>query len=199
MTPPRAAPAHAADRRGFAPPEIHKFFDIPNNLGLSKVLVNDLPMAGGSWWQPKRGSIFTCSGREPPRRAPADQIGSGAAPVARGGGAGVDWVILARSAAGFPEPLGDGGAVDGVIVVTAPARAEPHRGGFPSSRLWPTARERGGLVLNEVRQRHEPQYYYYGHYEKYYKQPPGGELRSAGTGTDARSNPHERRVESARA
>jgi hypothetical protein len=30
-----------------------------------------------------------------------------------------------------------------------------------------------GLVLNEVRKELSHSYYYYGHYEKYYKQPQG--------------------------
>ena len=154
-------------------PSIHKFFDIPNNLGLSKVLVNDLPWRE-ALVQPKPGLDLYVLPAGPSSPRAADQIGSVLPQLLEEAALEFDLVILdAPPLLGFPEPLEMAAAVDGVIVVTRAGQTNRTAVASVVATLADLRASVVGLVLNEVRKDMSHSYYYYGHYEKYYKQPQG--------------------------
>jgi capsular exopolysaccharide synthesis family protein len=154
-------------------PSIHKFFDIPNNLGLSKVLVNDLPWRE-ALVQPKPGLDLYVLPAGPSSPRAADQIGSVLPQLLEEASLEFDLVILdAPPLLGFPEPLEMAAAVDGVIVVTRAGQTNRTAVASVVATLADLRASVVGLVLNEVRKDMSHSYYYYGHYDKYYRQPQG--------------------------
>ena len=149
-------------------PSIHKFFDLPNNLGLSKVLVNDLPWRE-ALVQPKPGLELYVLPAGPSAPRAADQIGTVLPQLLEEASLEFDLVILdAPPLLGFPEPLEMAAAVDGVIVVTRAGQTNHTAVASVVSTLADLRATVVGLVLNEVRKDMSHSYYYYGHYEKYY-------------------------------
>jgi succinoglycan biosynthesis transport protein ExoP len=134
-------------------PSVHKFFEIPNSLGLSRVLSNGFPWRD-ALVQPNPGSDLYIL---PQLLEEASEE--------------FDLIILdAPPLLGFPEPLQMAAAVDGVIVVT---RAGQTNRTAVATLLHTLARLRAnvvGLVLNEVRKEMSHSYYYYGYYGKYYRE-----------------------------
>jgi polysaccharide biosynthesis transport protein len=152
-------------------PSIHKFFDIPNSVGLSKVLVYDFPWRD-ALVQPRhdlRLSVMPAGGAT--RRA-ADLVGPGLSLLLDEATQEFDLVILdAPPLLGFPEPMQMAAMVDGVVVVT---RAGQTNRSAVASVLATLERLRAnviGLVLNEVHKEMSHSYYYYGYYGKYYHTP----------------------------
>jgi capsular exopolysaccharide synthesis family protein len=150
-------------------PSVHRRFDIPSSVGLSNVLVGDLP------WQEVVLKLADVPGLEvmpagPPSRRAADMIGRGLQQVLEEASQEYDLVILdAPPLLGFAEPLQMATVVDGVVVVT---RAGETSRKAVSSVIATLSRLRAtvvGVVLNEVHKEMSDSYYYYGHYGKYYK------------------------------
>ncbi len=150
-------------------PSVHRLFQIPNNVGLSNVL-----MKQSSWLdavvmmdEPKGLDILPAG---PASRRASDLMGMGIAELIEEATRDYDLVVLdAPPLLGFAEPLQMATAVDGVIVV---ARAGDTSRKALSTVVTTLARLRAnlvGVVLNEVhREVSAGYYYYYGHYSKYY-------------------------------
>jgi capsular exopolysaccharide synthesis family protein len=150
-------------------PSIHKRFGMQNTLGLSNVLLNDLPWREALLKPPGIPDLDILPAGSVSRRA-ADLIGNGLQPLLDECSAHYDLVILdAPPLLGFPEPLQMATAVDGVVIV---ARAGQTSRKGVASVLHTLHRLRAnvvGLVLNEVHREISDTYYYYGYYGKYYK------------------------------
>jgi polysaccharide biosynthesis transport protein len=150
-------------------PSIHKRFGLVNTLGLSNVLLNDLPWREAVITPLGIPDLDVLPAGSVSRRA-ADLIGRGLQPLLEECGNYYDLIILdAPPLLGFPEPLQMATAVDGVIIV---ARAgQTSRKGVASvlSTLHRLRANVIGLVLNEVHGEISDTYYYYGYYGKYYK------------------------------
>lgn len=150
-------------------PSIHKRFGLTNTLGLSNVLLNDLPWREAVIKPVGIPDLDILPAGTVSRRA-ADLIGRGLQPLLEECSAYYDLIILdAPPLLGFPEPLQMATAVDGVIIV---ARAgQTNRKGVASvlSTLHRLRANVIGLVLNEVHREISDTYYYYGYYGKYYK------------------------------
>jgi capsular exopolysaccharide synthesis family protein len=150
-------------------PSVHRRFDVPSSVGLSNVLVGELP------WPEVVLKLAAVPGLEvmpagPPSRRAADLIGRGLQQVLEEASQEYDLVILdAPPLLGFAEPLQMATVVDGVVVVT---RAGQTSRKAVSSVIATLTRLRAtvvGVVLNEVHKEMSDSYYYYGHYGKYYK------------------------------
>ena len=150
-------------------PSIHKRFGMQNTLGLSNVLLNDLPWREALLKPPGIPDLDILPAGSVSRRA-ADLIGNGLQPLLDECSAHYDLVILdAPPLLGFPEPLQMATAVDGVVIV---ARAGQTSRKGVANVLHTLHRLRAnvvGLVLNEVHKEISDTYYYYGYYGKYYK------------------------------
>jgi succinoglycan biosynthesis transport protein ExoP len=150
-------------------PSIHKRFGMQNTLGLSNVLLNDLPWREALLKPPGIPELDILPAGSVSRRA-ADLIGNGLQPLLDECSAHYDLIILdAPPLLGFPEPLQMATAVDGVVIV---ARAGQTSRKGVASVLHTLHRLRAnvvGLVLNEVHREISDTYYYYGYYGKYYK------------------------------
>jgi capsular exopolysaccharide synthesis family protein len=152
-------------------PSVHKFFEIPNTVGLSKVLVYDFPWQDALVKPREHLNLSVMPAGSATRRA-ADLVGRGLSQLLDEVSQEFDLVIFdAPPLLGFPEPLQMAAAVDGVIVVT---RAAQTNRAAVASVLSTLARLRAnvvGVVLNEVRKELSNSYYYYGYYGKYYRAP----------------------------
>jgi polysaccharide biosynthesis transport protein len=150
-------------------PSVHKVFEIPNTVGLSKVLVYDFPWQDALIKPRENLNLSVMPAGSATRRA-ADLVGRGLSQLLDEVSQEFDLVILdAPPLLGFPEPLQMAAAVDGVIVVT---RAGQTNRSAVASVLSTLARLRAnvvGLVLNEVHKEMSHSYYYYGYYGKYYR------------------------------
>jgi Mrp family chromosome partitioning ATPase len=129
---------------------VHRRFEIPSLVGLSNVLVAELP------WQealvkPAGLAELDILPAGPPSRRAADLVGRGLEQVLAEASFEYDLVILdAPPLLGFAEPLQMATAVDGVIVVT---RAGETSRKAVASVIGTLSRLRAnlvGLVLNEV-------------------------------------------------
>jgi len=151
-------------------PSIHKFFDVPNVIGLSKVLVYEFPWKDALVQPNPATPLHIMTAGSATRRA-ADLVGRNLPQLLDEVCAEFDLVILdAPPLLGFPEPLQMAAAVDGVIVVT---RAGQTNRTAVASVLQTLTRLRAntvGLVLNEVHKELSHSYYYYGYYGKYYRE-----------------------------
>jgi polysaccharide biosynthesis transport protein len=151
-------------------PSVHKFFEVSNNIGLSKVLLFDFPWRDALLRPRENPELYVLPAGSSTRRA-ADLVGRGLPQLLDEVSQDFDLVILdAPPLLGFPEPLQMAAAVDGVIVVT---RAGQTNRSAVSTVLNTLTRLRAnvvGLVLNEVHRDVSAGYYYYhGHYSKYYR------------------------------
>src|SRR6266849_789955 len=162
-------------------PSIHKRFGMQNTLGLSNVLLNDLPWREALLKPPGIPDLDILPAGSVSRRA-ADLIGNGLQPLLDECSAQYDLVILdAPPLLGFPEPLQMATAVDGVVIV---ARAGQTSRKGVASVLNTLHRLRAnviGLVLNEVHREISDSYYYYGYYGKYYKHYNGAPRNGNGS------------------
>ena len=150
-------------------PSIHKRFGMSNTLGLSNVLLNDLPWREALLKPPGIPDLDILPAGSVSRRA-ADLIGRGLQSLLDECSNHYDLIIMdAPPLLGFPEPLQMATAVDGVVIV---ARAGQTSRKGVASVLHTLHRLRAnviGLVLNEVHKEISDTYYYYGYYGKYYK------------------------------
>jgi succinoglycan biosynthesis transport protein ExoP len=150
-------------------PSIHKRFDLSNAVGLSDVLLDDVPWREALLKPVGTPDLDVLPAGSGSRRA-ADLIGRGLQRVLDEASREYDLIILdAPPLLGFPEPLQMAAAVDGVIIV---ARAGQTSRKGVASVISPLKRLRAnvvGLVLNEVHKEVSNSYYYYGYYGKYYR------------------------------
>jgi len=150
-------------------PSVHKRFGMANTLGLSNVLLHDLPWREALLKPPGIPDLDILPAGSVSRRA-ADLIGRGLQPLLDDCSDHYDLIILdAPPLLGFPEPLQMATAVDGVVIV---ARAGQTSRKGVASVLNTLHRLRApvvGIVLNEVHKEISDTYYYYGYYGKYYK------------------------------
>jgi len=149
-------------------PSVHRNFNIPSVVGLSNVLLGELP------WRAALVKVERIDGLEvlpagPPSRRASDLVGRGLVELLEEAAADYDLVVLdAPPLLGFAEPLQMATAVDGVIVV---ARAGFTTRKAVASVLATLHRLRAkviGIVLNEVHRDLSDSYYYYGYYRSYY-------------------------------
>jgi capsular exopolysaccharide synthesis family protein len=150
-------------------PSIHKRFGLPNTVGLSDVLLDNLSWRDVLLHPDSASGLSILPAGSVSRRA-ADLIGRGLQRVLDDASREYDLIILdAPPLLGFPEPLQMAAAADGVIIV---ARAgQTSRKGVASviSTLNRLRANIVGIVLNEVHREISDSYYYYGYYGKYYK------------------------------
>jgi len=148
---------------------VHRNFNIPSVVGLSNVLLGELP------WRHALVKVEGVPGLDvlpagPPSRRASDLVGRGLVELLEEAAADYDLVVLdAPPLLGFAEPLQMATAVDGVIVV---ARAGVTSRKAVASVLATLTRLRAkviGLVLNEVHRALSDSYYYYGYYRSYYR------------------------------
>jgi len=153
-------------------PSVHRRFDVPSSLGLSNVLVAEVPWQEAVIKLPHLPELDVLPAGPPSRRA-ADLVGRGLQQLLEEASFQYDLVILdAPPLLGFAEPLQMATVVDGVVVVTR--AGETNRKAVASviatlKRLRATV---VGVVLNEVHKELSDSYYYYSHYGKYYKPQP---------------------------
>ena len=155
-------------------PSVHRLYQVPNSVGLSNVLLQQIS------WRDAVIRIDDPQGLDvlpagPSTRRASDLIGMGLAEIIEEATREYDLVVLdAPPLLGFAEPLQMATAVDGVIVV---ARAGDTSRKALNTVITTLARLRAnlvGVVLNEVhREVSAGYYYYYGHYNGYYKQEAG--------------------------
>lgn len=150
-------------------PSVHKFFEIPNTTGLSKVLVYDFPWQDALLQPRENLSLYVMPAGSATRRA-ADLVGRGLSQLLDEVSQEFDLVILdAPPLLGFPEPLQMAAAVDGVIVVTRAGQTNRTAVASVLSTLQRLRANVIGIVLNEVHKELSNSYYYYGYYGKYYR------------------------------
>jgi succinoglycan biosynthesis transport protein ExoP len=149
-------------------PSVHRNFNIPSIVGLSNVLMGEIP------WRQTLVRIegvpnLTVLPAGPPSRRAADLIGRGLSQLLEEAATEFDLVVLdAPPLLGFAEPLQMATAVDGVLVV---ARAGQTSRKAVANVLATLNRLRAkvvGIVLNEVHKELSDSYYYYGYYRSYY-------------------------------
>ena len=150
-------------------PSVHKVFELPNTVGLSKVLVYDFPWQDALLKPREHLNLSVMPAGSATRRA-ADLVGRGLSQLLDEVSQEFDLVILdAPPLLGFPEPLQMAAAVDGVIVVTRAGQTNRSAVASVLSTLTRLRANVVGLVLNEVHKELSHSYYYYGYYGKYYR------------------------------
>ncbi|MEZ5398189.1 MAG: polysaccharide biosynthesis tyrosine autokinase [Bryobacteraceae bacterium] len=150
-------------------PSLHKRFALPNTVGLSDVLLENLSWREVLLRPEGLDGLDILPAGSISRRA-ADLVGRGLQRILDDAAREYDLIILdAPPLLGFPEPLQMAAAADGVVIV---ARAgQTSRRGVASviSTLNRLRANIVGIVLNEVHREISDSYYYYGYYGKYYK------------------------------
>ncbi|MDP8989909.1 MAG: polysaccharide biosynthesis tyrosine autokinase [Acidobacteriota bacterium] len=156
-------------------PSVHRLYQIPNSVGLSNVLLQQISWRDALVQMPEPVGLDILPAGPSTRRA-SDLIGTGLAELVEEAAREYDLVVLdAPPLLGFAEPLQMASVVDGVIIV---ARAGDTSRTALASVIATLARLRAnlvGVVLNEVHREISPGYYYsyYNRYSKYYSQSPG--------------------------
>ncbi|MEI9811426.1 MAG: polysaccharide biosynthesis tyrosine autokinase [Acidobacteriota bacterium] len=150
-------------------PSVHRQFQISTAVGLSNVLLGEIPWREALQHAPDIADLDILPAGPPSRRA-SDLIGRGMVELLETAAAEYDLVVLdAPPLLGFAEPLQMATAVDGVIVV---ARAGQTTRKSVATVLAILSRLRAkvvGLVLNQVHKELSDSYYYYGYYRSYYR------------------------------
>ena len=153
-------------------PSIHRLYQVPNSVGLSNVLLQQISWRDAIVRMPEPAGLDILPAGPSTRRA-SDLIGTALGEIVDEATREYDLVLLdAPPLLGFAEPLQMASLVDGVIVV---ARAGDTSRTALSSVITTLSRLRAnlvGVVLNEVHREISPGYYYsyYNRYCKYYGQ-----------------------------
>ncbi|HEX5431284.1 MAG TPA: polysaccharide biosynthesis tyrosine autokinase [Bryobacteraceae bacterium] len=156
-------------------PSVHRNFNIPSVVGLSNVLMAEIP------WREARIRVEGIEALDilpagPPSRRAADLVGRGLTELLEDAASEYDLVVLdAPPLLGFAEPLQMATATDGVLIV---ARAGQTSRKAVASVLGTLHRLRAkvvGVVLNEVHKELSDSYYYHGYYRSYYRDAEAGE------------------------
>jgi capsular exopolysaccharide synthesis family protein len=159
-------------------PSVHRLFQVPNSIGLANVLLEQI-----SWrdavirMDAPMGLDILPAG--PSTRRASDLMGMGLAQLIEEATREYDLVVLdGPPLLGFAEPLQMATAVDGVIVVARAGDTSRKALGSVVATLSRLRATLVGVVLNEVhRQVSSGYYYYYGHYNKYYRASGVEQLR----------------------
>lgn len=150
-------------------PSIHRNFQLPSVVGLSNVLLSEIPWREALVTLPDMPELHILPAGPPSRRA-SDLVGRGLVELLEEAALEYDLVVLdAPPLLGFAEPLQMATAVDGVIIV---ARAGQTSRKAVANVLNTLRRLRAnviGLVLNEVHKELSDSYGYYGYYRSYYR------------------------------
>jgi capsular exopolysaccharide synthesis family protein len=150
-------------------PSIHRNFNLPSVVGLSNVLLGEIPWREGVLQVEAHPDLHILPAGPPSRKA-SDLIGRGLSELIEEATSEYDLIILdAPPLLGFAEPLQMATTVDGVVVV---ARAGQTSRKAVASVLATLNRLRAkvvGVVLNEVHKELSDSYYYYGYYRSYYR------------------------------
>lgn len=149
-------------------PSAHKFFHLPNRIGLSNVLLGEV-----SWRdvlvRPNDALDLYVLPAGPTTRRAADLVGRGLGQLLEEAVLEFDFVILdAPPLLGFAEPLQMATAVDGVVIVTRAGQTSRKGVASVLSTLKRLRANVIGVVLNEVHRNISDSYYYYGYYGSYY-------------------------------
>lgn len=159
-------------------PSVHRLYQIPNSVGLSNVLLQQISWRDAVVRMPEPAGLDVLPAGPSTRRA-SDLIGTGLAELLEEASRDYDLIVLdAPPLLGFAEPLQMATAVDGVIVV---ARAGNTSRAALSSVITTLTRLRAnlvGVVLNEVHREVSSRYYYsyYNRHGKYYEQRTQGAM-----------------------
>jgi succinoglycan biosynthesis transport protein ExoP len=154
-------------------PSVHRNFNIPSVVGLSNVLMGEIP------WRETLVRIDSVPNLSvlpagPPSRRAADLVGLGLAQLLEEAASEFDLVVLdAPPLLGFAEPLQMSTAVDGVLVVARAGQTSRKAVANVLATLHRLRAKVVGIVLNEVHKELSESYYYYGYYRSYYHS--GGE------------------------
>jgi polysaccharide biosynthesis transport protein len=150
-------------------PSVHKRFGISSAVGLSNVLLGEVPWKD-ALIKPDGIADLDVLPAGPPSRRAADLIGLGLMELLEEAGPHYDLVILdAPPLLGFAEPLQMATAVDAVVVVARAGQTNRNAVAAVLSTLTRLRANVMGLVLNQVHQGMSDSYYYYGHYGKNYR------------------------------
>lgn len=152
-------------------PSVHRFFQIPNSVGLSNVLLQQIS------WRDALVRLHTQFGLDvlpagPSTRRASDLMGRGLAELIEEASKDYDLVVLdAPPLLGFSEPMQMATAVDGVIIVARAGDTSRKALGTVVNTLTRLRANIVGVVLNEVHRQVSSGYYYYYYqyrYNKYY-------------------------------
>ena len=150
-------------------PSVHKFFNAPNDKGLSSVLFGSMNWRDAVVQVSPFADLHVMTAGPLSRRA-ADLIGRSLPQILEEATREYDLVILdSPPLIGFPEPLQMAASVDGVLIVT---RAGHTSRKCVASVLATLNRLRSnivGVVLNEVTPDMSDSYYYHDYYRRYYR------------------------------
>jgi capsular exopolysaccharide synthesis family protein len=150
-------------------PSLHRRFQVPGTVGLSSVLLSELPwreaLVRNEW-----AENLALLPAGPPSRHGADLIGRALGQILDEAASDYDLVIVdAPPLLGFAEPLEMAAVVDGVIVVARAGQTERKAVGSVMAMLHRLRANVLGVVLNEVHKGVSESYHYYGYYGKYYR------------------------------
>ncbi len=149
-------------------PSMQKLFQIQNSVGLSNVLLSELP------WE---DAVIPSGAAEhldllpagPPSRQAGDLVGRGLSEILEQACRKYDLVVLdAPPLLGFAEPLQMATAVDGVIIVTRAGQTSRKAVAAVIQTLQRLRANVLGIVMNDVNKEMTDSYYYDGSYRKYY-------------------------------
>ncbi|MCW5983193.1 MAG: polysaccharide biosynthesis tyrosine autokinase [Bryobacteraceae bacterium] len=150
-------------------PSVHRRFNIAGATGLSNVLVSE-----ANWrdvlYTPAELPMLSVLPAGPPSRRASDLIGQGMADLLDEAAREFDLIIVdAPPLLGFAEPLQLASVVDGVLIVARAGQTDRKAVATVVGTLRRLRANVLGVVLNEVHQAISQNYYYYGHYGKYYR------------------------------
>lgn len=150
-------------------PSVHRRFNIAGTTGLSNVLT-----AEANWrdvlYTPAELPTLSVLPAGPPSRRASDLIGRGMTELLDEASREFDLIIIdAPPLLGFAEPLQLASVVDGVLVVARAGQTDRKAVATVVSTLRRLRANVLGVVLNEVHHTISHNYYYYGHYGKYYR------------------------------
>jgi capsular exopolysaccharide synthesis family protein len=150
-------------------PSLHRRFQMPASIGLSSVLMSDIPWRDAVLRAPGMAHLDILPAG-PPSYCAAGLMGQGLAQLLREAAAEYDLIVLdAPPLLGFAEPLEMATAVDGVVVVTRAGKTSRQAAASVLAMLARLRANTLGVVLNEVRQDTSESYYYYADFAKYYR------------------------------
>jgi succinoglycan biosynthesis transport protein ExoP len=150
-------------------PSVHRFFNLPNDKGLSSVLFGSMSWRDSVTEAATFAELHIISAGPASRRA-ADLIGRSLPQIIQEASQEYDLIILdSPPLIGFPEPLQMAASVDGVLVVTRAGHTNRRGVSSVLSMLGRLRSNIVGVVLNEVTPDMSDSYHYHDYYSRYYR------------------------------
>jgi polysaccharide biosynthesis transport protein len=150
-------------------PSVHRFFELPNDKGLSDVLFGKKPWREAVSELPLFTDLHILSAGPSSRRS-ADLMSRNLPRILEEAAQEYDLIILdSPPLIGFPEPLQMAATVDGVLVVTRAGHTNRKGVATVLSTLNRLHAHVVGVVLNEVTPDMSDSYYYHDYYSRYYR------------------------------